>query len=333
MSWYAAAAPSAAIDQVEQEGEPPSTASAAGQPSDDAGAVTEQPADEQHTVTAVATEGERVEHGDVLFGIDGRPTVLLAGTQPAFRELHEGVDDGADVAQLEENLVELGFADGGDLTVDEHFDAVTTAAVEAWQRALGVEATGRVALGDVVFSPAPVTVTATDAAVGGPVSPGEHILDVTGETLLAVGSLPAHLLGEVDEGSPVSITLADGDTVSGAVRSIASEATRPDGAEVTESTVELDVQLDTTDSSAASEGADASLAVTTATRTGVLTVPVAAIVDGGDGQTAVRVPKGDDAGVPIEIGAGLSAGGYVEIADGPLDEGDTVLLPGPEPEL
>lgn len=283
-------------------------------------------------MTGVAAEGQRVERGDVLFSVDGRPSVLLTGTQPAFRELAEGVDDGADVAQLEENLVALGHA-GGDLEVDEHFDADTTAAVRAWQEELGVEATGRVELGDVVFSSAPATVAATHAAVGEPVSPGGHVLDVTGDTVLAVGSVPARMRGEVEEGSPTQVTLADGTTVSGVVRSVGGEAVRPEEADVTESTVELSVQLDATDSSAARAGADATLAVTTATRTDVLAVPVAAVVDGGDGRPALRVPGGDDgqAGALVEVEAGLSAGGYVEIADGPLAEGDPVLLPGSDP--
>ena len=284
-------------------------------------------------MTALAAEGQRVEPGDVLFSVDGRPSVLLTGTRPAFRELGEGVDDGADVAQLEANLVALAFADGDDLAVDEHFDAGTAAAVEAWQETLGVDPTGRVELGDIVFASAPATVAASHAAVGDPVSPGAHVLDITGDTVLAVGDLPARLRDQVEEGSPTEITLADGSAVSGTVRSVASETTRPEGADVTESTVELTVQLDATDSTAARAGADAALAVTTATRSDVLTVPVAAIVDGGDGRAAVRIPEDDDdTGAPVEIDAGLSANGYVEIVDGALDEGDTVLLPGRDPE-
>jgi peptidoglycan hydrolase-like protein with peptidoglycan-binding domain len=325
VSWLVT--PSAA---THQEADPPT---GEGQAQDEPSST--EPADDQHTVTAVAAEGQTVERGDTLFAVDGRPTVAMTGTQPASRDLAEGVDDGADVAQLEENLAALGFNADGQLTVDESFDADTTAAVEAWQDALGVAATGSVELGDVAFLPAPATVAATQVAVGDPVSAGGHILDVAGDTVLAVGSLPVRHTGEVAVGSPTLVTLADGATVSGTVRAIASDATRPDGAEVTDSTVELSVQLDATGSPAAREGADVDLAVTTATRTGVLTIPVAAIVDDGDGQPGVRVPAGDrdeKAGQPVAINAGVTAGGNVEIADGPLAEGDTVLLPGTDPE-
>jgi peptidoglycan hydrolase-like protein with peptidoglycan-binding domain len=326
VSW--SVAPSAATQQEDD----PSTGD--GQAQDEPSSANE-PADDQHTVTAVAAEGQAVERGDTLFAIDGRPTVALAGTQPAYRDLEDGVDDGGDVAQLEENLAALGYDNDGQLTVDETFDADTTAAVEAWQEARGVAATGTVALGDVAFISPPTTVAATHVTVGDPVDAGGHILDVAGETVLGVGALPVRLTGEVREGSPTLVTLADGETVSGTVRSVASDATRPDGADVTESTVELTVQLDATDSPAAREGADVDLAVTTATRTGVLTVPVAAIVDAGDGQPAVRVPAGegdDEAGQLVAVSAGVSASGYVEIADGALAEGDSMLLPGTDPE-
>jgi Putative peptidoglycan binding domain/HlyD family secretion protein len=325
VSWFVA--PSAA---TQQQDDPPSGDGQADEPS-----TGNEPADDQHTVTAVAAEGQAVERGDTLFAVDGRPTVALTGTEPAYRDLEEGVTDSADVAQLEENLAALGYDDDGQLTVDETFDADTTAAVEAWQEALGVTATGTVALGDVAFLSPPTTVAATQVDVGDPVDAGDHILDVAGETVLGVGALSVRLTGEVGEGDPTLVTLADGATVSGTVQSIASDATRPDGADVTDSTVEVTVQLDPTDSPAAREGADVDLAVTTATRTGVLTVPVAAIVDSGDGKPAVRVPAGegdDEAGQLVAVSAGVSAGGYVEIADGPLAEGDSVLLPGTDPE-
>jgi Putative peptidoglycan binding domain/HlyD family secretion protein len=325
VSWFVA--PSAA---TQQDDDPSTGDGQADEPS-----TSTEPADDQHTVTAVAAEGQAVERGDTLFAVDGRPTIALTGTQPAYRDLGEGVDDGADVAQLEENLAALGYDDDGQLTVDETFDADTTEAVEAWQEALGVAATGTVALGDVAFVPPPTTVVATHVAVGDPVSAGGHVLDVAGETMLAVGALPVRLTAEVGEGNSTLVTLADGETVGGTVRSVARDATRPEGGDVTDSTVELSVQLDATDSRATREGADVDLAVTTATRTGVLAVPVAAIVDGGDGQPAVRVPAGDgddEAGQLVAVSAGVSAGGYVEIADGPLAEGDSVLLPGTDPE-
>ena len=81
--------------------------------------------------------GVVVEPGEVLWEIDGAPTVLLPGDGALYRTLRAGVADGADVARLEGALAALGFTADGALTVDEEFDAATTSAVEAWQTSLG----------------------------------------------------------------------------------------------------------------------------------------------------------------------------------------------------
>jgi peptidoglycan hydrolase-like protein with peptidoglycan-binding domain len=287
-----------------------------------------------HTITAIAAAGQQLAAGDVMFAIDGQPAVLMLGADAAYRHLDDGVDDGPDVAQLEQNLTTLGFTADGDMVVDEHFDAATTAAVEAWQESLGVEAIGIVELGDVVFLPHPVTVVTVSGTVGATVDPGAHLLDVAADTLVAVGDLPVRELGEVTQGSGAAVTLADGTSVPGTVLTVGDQATRPADAPVADSTVEITAQLDATDSPAAVDFAAVTVAVTTATRSGVLTVPAAAIVDGGEGRTAVVVPADDggdgDNGEThelVDFEPGLSAGGYVEVADDSLAEGATVLLP------
>jgi hypothetical protein len=161
---------------------------------------------------------------------------------------------------------------------------------------------------------------------------------------VAVCDLPVRSLGDTAEGSAATITLADGTAVPGTVQAIGDQATRPAETPVADSTVELTVQLDATDSPAAVDFADVTLTVTTASRSDVRTVPVAAIVDGGDGKTAVLIPTdsstagGDESGDAtgdtsdgerlVTFDAGLSAGGYVEILDNSLPEGTSVLLPG-----
>ena len=104
------------------------------------------------TVTRIANEGATVKRGEVLYEVDERPTVLMLGTVPAYRTMSSGVE-GTDVRQLQRNLLALGFDDGGDLQVTGEFDADTAEAVRDWQEDLGVERTGVVELGDVVFYP------------------------------------------------------------------------------------------------------------------------------------------------------------------------------------
>ena len=86
-------------------------------------------------ITALPELGSAIRHGEPPWEVDGAPGPrLLFGDLPMWRELRNGVDDGADVPQLEENLMALGLAPEG-LVVDEEFDTDTTAAIRAWQEA------------------------------------------------------------------------------------------------------------------------------------------------------------------------------------------------------
>lgn len=84
------------------------------------------------TATPVAA-GDVVDEGGVLCEIAGRPVVVLAGDLPAYRDLTPGLS-GPDVAQLESALARLGHDPG---TVDDAYDADTSAAVAALFSALG----------------------------------------------------------------------------------------------------------------------------------------------------------------------------------------------------
>src|SRR5262249_45942748 len=80
--------------------------------------------------------GDRVKPGDVIAEIDGRPVFVLRGRLPAYRNLHEG-DHGPDVAQLQQALQGLGYADydpAGD------FEQSTALALLLFYRNLGYDA-------------------------------------------------------------------------------------------------------------------------------------------------------------------------------------------------
>lgn len=125
--------------------------------------------------SVVVTSGAQVEANEVLFTVDLRPTVIGVGAVPSFRDLSEGMK-GADVKQLQQLLIESGYLRAG--RADGTFGPVTTTAVKAWQKALGVEQTGAVLSTDVVYAPTlPARVTLADSTrVGALVSPGEPIV-------------------------------------------------------------------------------------------------------------------------------------------------------------
>ena len=63
----------------------------------------------QGTVTAVPAVGQVASQGQVLYQVSGAPVVLLYGSTPAYRTLSPGLI-GADVAELNADLVALGYA-------------------------------------------------------------------------------------------------------------------------------------------------------------------------------------------------------------------------------
>jgi hypothetical protein len=118
------------------------------------------------TFTWLPSVGAVIGRGGTLWRIDDLPAVLMYGSVPAYRALKEGVSDGPDVIELNENLIDLGFDPYGSITDDESFDEATAAAVKRWQKSEGLTETGEVELGRVVFAPGARRVTAVKVTLG-----------------------------------------------------------------------------------------------------------------------------------------------------------------------
>ena len=88
--------------------------------------------------TALPQPGQVVRRGQRLYEVDGSPVMLFYGSRPGWRDLSLGVADGPDVAQLDANLIALGYASAATLTVSDTFTAATAYAVERWQAAAGL---------------------------------------------------------------------------------------------------------------------------------------------------------------------------------------------------
>ncbi|HUB35487.1 MAG TPA: peptidoglycan-binding domain-containing protein [Solirubrobacteraceae bacterium] len=118
------------------------------------------------TFTWLPAVGAIVRRGGTLWRVNNLPVVLMYGSVPAYRTLKEGVSDGPDVTELNENLIALGYEPYGEIVDDEDFSAATAAAVRRFQRAEGLSETGKVELGRVVFAPGARRVTAVKVALG-----------------------------------------------------------------------------------------------------------------------------------------------------------------------
>ncbi len=129
------------------------------------------------TFTWLPSVGAVIGRGGTLWRIDDLPVVLMYGSVPAYRTLKQGVGDGPDVTELNENLIDLGFDPYGAITDVESFGEATAAAVKRWQKADGLPETGEVELGRVVFAPGARRVTAVKVTLGqdppGATTPGK----------------------------------------------------------------------------------------------------------------------------------------------------------------
>ena len=117
------------------------------------------------TVTWLPAVGQLIKPGQALFDVDNKPVLLMDGSTPAFRNLTPKDSDGPDIEELNANLVKLGFdADG--IVVDDVWQAATTVGVEELQDSLGMDATGKLTLGRVVFLPGAQLISTVDGTVG-----------------------------------------------------------------------------------------------------------------------------------------------------------------------
>jgi peptidoglycan hydrolase-like protein with peptidoglycan-binding domain len=132
------------------------------------------------TFTWLPAVGARIGRGGTLYRINNTPVALMYGSLPAYRTLKQGISDGPDVTQLNENLIDLGYDPERAIGDVEAFGAATAAAVKRWQKAEGLPQTGEVELGRIVFSPGERRVTEVHVSLGQD-PPGAEASDATPE--------------------------------------------------------------------------------------------------------------------------------------------------------
>jgi peptidoglycan hydrolase-like protein with peptidoglycan-binding domain len=128
------------------------------------------------TVTSIVSGGDTVDAGTVVATVDGAPVVAMIGDIPGYRDLSTASSDGADIRQLEMNLVQLGFDPDHKIVIDEKYDAATKAAVTAWEDSLGLTGDGKITQGELVFVPGRLLVDTVSATVGGSVNAGSALV-------------------------------------------------------------------------------------------------------------------------------------------------------------
>jgi hypothetical protein len=310
---------------------------------------------------ARARVGKTVSAGTVALEISERPVIVLPGAFPAYRDLVPG-ESGRDVRQLQTALRRLGFG-----TADRagYFGVGTEAAVRSFYRHLGYPVamtdspfgetgpppdpstnSGSSRAGDPTETPTTSGASGTRAMV--PMSEVVFLPDIPARVVSVAGGVGTtidgaaitfaagglRLTGKLDPQDAALISVgvtaeildeATGYAATGTVSGL-GEKIKPQDSD----TVYVPLTVEHSGGWPYSlAGEDVRITVTRAATTGpVLAVPQAAISSTADGRTLVTVVRRDGTQHPVEVLAGTSADGWIEVeptTKGTLSAGDDVV--------
>jgi Putative peptidoglycan binding domain len=289
--------------------------------------------------------GQIIRQGQVLYEINETPVVLLYGRVPAYRDLSEGMT-GADVRELNADLVKLGYATArelGPVAGWDYFSSETAYALGKMQSRLGLAVTGSLPVGEAVFLPSAIRVSGpgTGTAPGATAAAGSVVLTGTSLTPVVTVELDASLQTEVAVGNKVSITLPAGTVTRGVISQIttvAASSSSASGGGSSSGTASsgsgspamIVVQVRLTDAQAAGSlnQVPVEVTITTGSVSDVLIVPVDALLAQPGGGYAVEViSPGRHHLVSVKPGLFDDAAGTVQVT-GNLSPGQRVVVPG-----
>jgi peptidoglycan hydrolase-like protein with peptidoglycan-binding domain len=276
------------------------------------------------TITWLPAAGRVIGQGQVLYRVNnGTPVFLLYGRVPAWRALSVGMT-GADVRQLNHNLVALGYANRADIAALgwHYFSWQTKYALEKLQARLGLPQTGTLPLGQAVFLPSAIRVTTVPASLGAPAAGA--VLSGTSARHVVTIALDAAQQSQVKAGDKVLITLPTGRVTPGVVSSVGKVATGGDNPAIT-----VTVTLNHPKAAGALDQAPVTVSITTASVRNALVVPVSALLARAGGGYAVEEvsPGGRHHLVPVTLGLFDNAAGLVQVSGPGLAAGQRVVVP------
>jgi peptidoglycan hydrolase-like protein with peptidoglycan-binding domain len=294
--------------------------------------------------TALPAVGAIIRRGQRAYEVDGVPVTLFYGLRPEWRALSEGVTPGPDIGQLDRNLIALGH--GAYLTVSDYFTAATAYAVELWQQAAGLPATGTVPVGQIAFAPGPLRITSVLVSLGSPPQSGAAVLTATSSLPVVTAQLPVTQEYLVRPGNQVTVTMPDGVTTTpGVVTAVSSVATAAPGRQQDvptpgpsgsgdsgngQDTVAMTVRLIHPAVAGNLDQAPVSVNIVAAQARDVLAVPVSALVALAGGGYAVEVVGGSGSHATrqlVPVRTGLFSDTLVQVSGAAITAGLEVEVP------
>jgi hypothetical protein len=286
------------------------------------------------TLTWLPPAGQVIGQGQALYRVDnGSPVVLLYGSVPDWRPMATG-DTGADVSQLNHDLVRLGYANSADVSALgwDYYSWETGYGAQRMEEHLGVSSPpGSVTLGQVMFEPGALRVSQVTGSLGG--QAGGPVLDATSTRHVVTISLDAAQQAEVTAGDKVTVTLPDGTATPGVVSWVGKVAASSGGSGGNGgngvATIPVTVTLDHPAVAGTLDQAPVTVNITTSSVRNALTVPVGALLAQSPGGYAVEVVGAANTRHLVPVLAGPvfdDADGLVQVT-GALTPGERVVVP------
>jgi len=246
-----------------------------------------------------------------------------------YRPFQSQMEDGPDVTQLEQALADMEIPGYEEMTINENFTPVTEDVVQEWQNRLGVDETGTIDMGFVVFIEEPFRISAVNVAEGQQLGPQAAAFSITGQYQEIVSNIDpgdAEIVNEMDE---VEVELPDGRVSPGIVSEVARVAKRLPNTQtggLADPTIEVIIILLDEEASARFDAAPVNWTITKEVTPDALVVPASALIATVNGGFAVEVVEnGSTTLVPVEVGTFVDA--FVQITDGDIEVGDLVRIP------
>ncbi len=282
------------------------------------------------TLTWLPQAGQVISQGQAMYQTgNGSPVVLLYGSVPDWRDLGEGLT-GADVSQLNHDLVALGYAGRADIAAAgwDYYSWATAYGAQRLEERLGVSfPPGSLSLGQVVFEPEAIRVSQVTGSLGGPAS--GPVLAATSDRHVVMIPLDVSQESQVKAGDAVTVTLPDGTTTPGVVSWVGAVATTTPASQGQGPATTIPVQVKLTDPGAAGtlDQAPVTVNITTASIKNALAVPVTALLARSPGGYVVEVagPGNTRRYVPVTPGIFDDADGLVQVT-GALAPGQRVVV-------
>ncbi|MFB9904954.1 peptidoglycan-binding protein [Allokutzneria oryzae] len=274
--------------------------------------------------TALPKEGQLIRQGQQLYSVNDRTVPLWRGDVPLWRKLSSGVTKGSDIKLVEQNLRDLGFFKQ---TPDEKFNDATAAAIKKWQKALGVEQTGAIDVGDVVILPSDIRMTKVEGTLGGGAQ-GKVGTASSTDRLVTV-DMPVTKQGIAKVGAAVEVALPGGKRAPGRITSVGTVATKADddkGFGGSPPTVKVEVTLDDPRAAGTLDGAPVSVYFTSESKENVLAVPLNALLRLAEGGYGVELVQPDGSTKLVGVELGLFGNGKVEVTGSEIREGAKVRV-------